>query len=332
MHPRRPSTGRGGQRTISRSRVTSITTRLAATQEYMVVRVIGTGTFGAVFEVIDREGHHLALKKVLQDPNYKNRELSTLKRLNHPNCMKLIRHFFTHEGDPPKTYLHIVSELFPCDLLTYIRGRSLAMDTVRIFSYQIFSALAYLHSIGICHRDIKPTNMLIDPISGKLQLCDFGNAKPMQPGDIGVSYMATRSYRAPELLFDDRMYTFAIDVWAAGCVVAEMVRGGTPLFRADNNNAMIVEVAGVIGPATPENLREYGTSKVPSAPKSPPKGIEAAIGKEIGPDLRDLLERIFVYSPKARITAAECMRHPFLEPVGQGKAVWEDGKCFVAVT
>ena len=104
------------------------------------------------------------------------------------------------------------------------------------------------------------------------------------------------------------------------------------LFRADNNNAMIVEVAGVIGPATPENLREYGTSKVPSAPKSPPKGIQAAIGKEIGPDLRDLLERIFVYSPKARITAAECMKHPFLEPVGQGKAVWENGKCFVAVT
>ena len=328
MLARRPPADHHRARSVSTGRLNRLTVQLHATPDYLLVRTVGTGTFGAVFEVRDREGKSLAVKKVLQDPRYKNRELGTLKKLDHPNCMKLIRHFFTREGNPAQTYLHIVSELLPCDLLKYCRKGPLPIDTVRVFGYQIFRALAYLHSIGICHRDIKPTNVLIDPETGRLQLCDFGSAKPMQSGDVGVSYIATRSYRAPELLFDNTKYTFAIDVWAAGCVMGEMLRGGTPLFRGSDNINLIQNIATVIGPATPDDVNEYGTGKVVNCTQDPPKGIETAIGRELEERLKDLLTKIFVYSPRVRITAEECLNHPFFDEVVQGRAVLANGKTF----
>lgn len=100
-----------------------------------------------------------------------------------------------------------------------------------LFSFQLFRALAYVHSIGVCHRyhsllqdmtrlvafrDIKPQNLLIDPDTGVLKLCDFGSAKYLIPGEPNVSYICSRYYRAPELIFGSTSYKNSIDVWSAG--------------------------------------------------------------------------------------------------------------------
>ena len=73
--------------------------------------------------------------------------------------------------------------------------------------YQLFRSLAYIHSLGICHRDIKPQNLLLDPESGVLKLCDFGSAKILVAGEANVSYICSRYYRAPELIFGATNYT-----------------------------------------------------------------------------------------------------------------------------
>lgn len=76
--------------------------------------------------------------------------------------------------------------------------------------YQLFRSLAYIHSLGICHRDIKPQNLLLDPDTGVLKLCDFGSAKHLVKGEPNVSYICSRYYRAPELIFGAIDYTTKI--------------------------------------------------------------------------------------------------------------------------
>lgn len=76
--------------------------------------------------------------------------------------------------------------------------------------YQLFRSLAYIHSLGICHRDIKPQNLLLDPKTGVLKLCDFGSAKHLVRGEPNVSYICSRYYRAPELIFGAIDYTTKI--------------------------------------------------------------------------------------------------------------------------
>ena len=73
--------------------------------------------------------------------------------------------------------------------------------TLQLYMYQLMRALAYIHSLGICHRDIKPQNLLLDPDSAVLKLCDFGSAKHLVRGEPNVSYICSRYYRAPELIF-----------------------------------------------------------------------------------------------------------------------------------
>lgn len=82
--------------------------------------------------------------------------------------------------------------------------------SLQLYMYQLFRSLAYIHSLGICHRDIKPQNLLLDPDTGVLKLCDFGSAKHLVKGEPNVSYICSRYYRAPELIFGAIDYTTKI--------------------------------------------------------------------------------------------------------------------------
>lgn len=86
----------------------------------------------------------------------------------------------------------------------------------------------------ICHRDIKPHNVLVNPVTNKLILCDFGSAKVLVRGEPNIAYISSRCYRAPELIFGTTDYTSEIDVWSAGCVIAEMINGD-PLFLGETS-------------------------------------------------------------------------------------------------
>lgn len=148
--------------------------------------------------------------------------------------------------------------------------------------YQLFRSLAYIHSLGICHRDIKPQNLLLDPATGVLKLCDFGSAKHLVKGEPNVSYICSRYYRlvhrlppttqtrhhrtqiiavfflpfrAPELIFGAIDYTTKIDVWSAGCVLAELLLG-QPIFPGDSGVDQLVEIIKVLGTPTREQIRE----------------------------------------------------------------------------
>ncbi|KAK0182650.1 hypothetical protein PV327_000765 [Microctonus hyperodae] len=188
---------------------------------------LGEGSYGVVFQCRDRQtGKLVAVKKFQQtedDPLIRKialREIRLLKNLKHPNLVNLLEVFRR------KRKLHLVFEYCEHTLLNemekYLNGCPEHMT--RQLTWQILQGVAYCHRLGCVHRDVKPENILITA-DGVVKLCDFGFARMLSPGENYTEYVATRWYRAPELLVGDTQYGTPVDVWAIGCVFAELIRG-----------------------------------------------------------------------------------------------------------
>jgi len=150
--------------------------------------------------------------------------------MNHPNVVELKHSFYAKGEKPDEVYLNLVMEYVPITVHHHLKSFFKAKKTVpqflvKLYMYQISRALAYIHSLGICHRDIKPHNLLMNPHTHVCKLIDFGSAKVLVAGQPNVAYICSRYYRAPELVFEATEYTTAIDVWSMGCVMAELFLG-----------------------------------------------------------------------------------------------------------
>jgi len=214
-------------------------------------KVIGNGSFGVVFQATMVEtGEVVAVKKVLQDKRFKNRELQIMKQLKHSNVCELKCSFYSKGEKPEEVYLNLVLEFVPETIYRIIKHYSRTKRQVpglyvKLYMYQVARSLAYIHEMGISHRDIKPQNLLLDPNSHVVKLCDFGSAKMLVKGESNIAYICSRYYRAPELIFGATDYTTAIDTWSFGCVFAELMLG-QPLFPGDSNVDQLVEIIKVV--------------------------------------------------------------------------------------
>jgi glycogen synthase kinase 3 beta len=263
----------------------------------------------------------------MQNPAFIDRELEIMGAIDHPNCVKLRD---TFKITARHTYLHIVMDYVPSslhDVMNEYRTKNTYMPSVwvKVYAFQMFSGLAYLHDLGLAHRDIKPENLLVNPNTKELKIADFGSAKYLRSNEKNTTYIATRGYRAPELLFDADTYTTAVDIWAAGCVLAELLNIGTPLFEGRHTSTQITEIIKIIGPPTQEDLeaahakQDYQNRMLCRADKG--GSIEGAVPKNTGSDVLDLLKRIFVYNPGKRPSAVECMNHRCFDEIFK-EEVW----------
>ena len=197
---------------------------------YMAKRVVGTGSFGIVFQAKCLETTEIiAIKKVLQDKRYKNRELEIMCMLEHPNVVQL-KHCFFSTTDKVELYLNLVLEYVPETVYSIARhfnriGQHMPLIYVKLYVYQICRALAYIHGIGVSHRDIKPQNLLVNPHTHQSKLRDFGSAKMLVKGEPNIAYICSCYYRALEIIFRATEYNSAIDIWSMVCVVAELLLG-----------------------------------------------------------------------------------------------------------
>jgi glycogen synthase kinase 3 beta len=187
---------------------------------------------------------------------------------------------------------------------------------VKIYTYQMMRALAHIHGMGIAHRDIKPQNLLVDPLRHTLKLCDFGSAKALVSNEPNVAYICSRFYRAPELIIGGDAYipyTSAIDVWSAGCVLCELLLG-TPIFPGISAPDQIIEIVKILGTPSEDELLKINVARNElRIPRFLSRPLETVF-KNASPDLLELIHHLLVYVPADRVSAiAACAMHTFDE-------------------
>ena len=285
---------------------------------YEWIKIIGQGTFGIVYKAQSKEDNKVvAIKKVFQDPKYSNREFKIVVELDHPNCIKVHKYFFSpSEEKEDEIYLNLVMDYIPDTLYKILRfyfkkNYPFPNALGKIYSYQMFRALSYIHNLGICHRDIKPQNILVDINTHRLVICDFGSAKQLKANETSVAYICSRYYRAPELILGEEFYGCEIDVWSIGCVIAEMFLG-EPLFSGKNSKDQFIKIMNVLGTPTADEVKEMCANVNATLPQVRGCGLKKKF-KTIDPMLIDLLSKVLVYNPRRRLKPFEALAHPYFD-------------------
>ncbi|KAJ3119903.1 Cyclin-dependent kinase 20 [Nowakowskiella sp. JEL0407] len=276
---------------------------------YNIQQKVGEGAHGVVLKAKFIEtGETVALKKIplrkLEDdgiPNTILREIKALQELKHENIVKL------REVFPSGCSFVLVFEYMPTDLAEILRTatKQLTESQVKAYVLMILKGVAYCHENHIMHRDLKPANLLISP-SGILKLGDFGLARVYSgsKGNEGRPYshqVATRWYRAPELLYGSRSYDEGVDNWAVGCIFGELLNH-CPLFPGQNDIDQLYCVISILGTPTKETWPDLETlpdyNKIQFSP-TPPVPIEN-ICPDASPNAVELLKKFLVYDSSKR--------------------------------
>ena len=286
---------------------------------YKMERVCGNGSFGIVFQAKKvHTGEIVAIKKVYQDKRYRNREYAIMKNLDHPNIVKLYHAFYTTGEKQDEIYLNLVMNYVPENLNRlnksyFEKKEQIPLFLIKLYCFQIARALNYIHNKKICHRDIKPQNILLDPQTNRIYICDFGSAKLLKRDESNVSYICSRFYRAPELLLGNEYYTTSIDIWSFGCVLAELFKG-KPLLRTENKDEQINKIMECLGGPKEEDLATFIDKEAAHELAKSTKGMKAKNFADILPncpsEIIDLISKILIYNPRKRLTAVEVMAHP----------------------
>ncbi|XP_014210302.1 cyclin-dependent kinase 20-like [Copidosoma floridanum] len=287
-------------------------------QRYSVAGKIGEGAHGLVLKAYDNASpipRPVALKRIMLKRIEDGisisvvREVKTLQRLKHPYIVELLDAF------PAGLDFVMVFEYMPSGLWELLKDsdRPLKDSQIKTYMRMLLEGVAYMHSNSIMHRDLKPANLLIRE-DGVLTIADFGLARLMWE-DISRPYshqVATRWYRAPELLYGARFYNAAIDMWAVGCIFGEMLNN-SPLFPGESDIEQLAIVLSHLGSPTAESWPEL--SSLPDYNKITFPYHKGVVWERIIPDAQqeamELIRSILMYDSAKRLTATEALRHPY---------------------
>lgn len=297
-------------------------TKFDIDNKYKLIRSIGTGAYGVVVSAEDtKTGKKVAIKKI---PNAFNDLTDALRILRE---IKLMRHF-NHENivaiydlGPPEALavyedVYIISELMETDLHRIIYSRQeLSDDHLQYFLYQMLVALKYIHSAHTIHRDLKPSNILLNA-DCSLKICDFGLARGIESEDTPelTEYVVTRWYRAPEVMLSCQQYSKAIDVWATGCIYAELL-GTKPLFPGDDYIHQLKLIVSALGSPSPDDMDFIKSSRARAfieKQTGQPKTPWSTLFPKANAQALDLLDKMLAFNPDKRITVDEALKHPYV--------------------
>eukprot|EP00055_Hartaetosiga_balthica_P016329 m.102742 g.102742 ORF g.102742 m.102742 type:complete len:377 (-) comp9085_c0_seq1:6573-7703(-) len=291
---------------------------------------IGEGAYGMVISAVDSlvpGGERVAIKKVtpLQHETFCQRtlrELLILKRLKHENIINLINVIVPQER--PLNEIYLVLNIMETDLhklLKSLRRREeyLGEQHRCFFMYQIMLALKFIHSANVLHRDLKPANILINTSNCDLRICDFGLARVRDPsvdhsGRL-TEYVATRWYRAPEVMVQQRSYGIAMDMWSVGCIFAEMFNN-RPLFPGKNYVEQLNKILDILGSPSKQDLNEIPNERsrryVAALPPREAKPFPVLYPNATETGI-NLLHHLLTFSPTQRISATDSLAHAYFE-------------------
>ncbi|KAL4939390.1 hypothetical protein BDV06DRAFT_199079 [Aspergillus oleicola] len=280
------------------------------------------GLHSTIYKSKSKDGTLVALKitipHLLEPPHDAHREAQLLREASSVHVIPLLETFKLDGGRfvlvfPYKRY----------DFEALLRRGSLSTSQTRSILRDMFSALASIHEKGIIHRDIKPANILLDSPAGPAYLADFGiawreNNIEAEPAEKKITDVGTTCYRPPEVLFGYKGYGVALDLWAAGCVVAEAIAvGNRQLFDAGpvgSDLSLIQSIFTMLG--TPDEGGWPETAKLPDWGKIefykyPPKSWDEIL-QGSSSNGRDLVSKLVRYESGQRLSAVEALEHPYL--------------------
>ncbi|CAE8589635.1 unnamed protein product [Polarella glacialis] len=241
------------------------------------------------------------------------REVSVLRQLQHENIVVLEDVIFPSHG----TDIFLVFELAEQDLARAISRNELDQPAQCRVACDVLRALKYLHGASLLHRDVKPSNVLLDA-HGSAKLCDLGLVRQIGFYPRGLTeYVGMRWYRAPELLLGSQRYNFGVDIWAFGCVVAEMALG-RPVLPGISAEEQLGLIVGLVLGRRPDELE----AELPGIPeeggarllRTQPLGstLEARLGSNVDSSAMDFIRRCLQLSADDRYTAMKLLQHPLL--------------------
>uniref|UniRef100_H2TM74 Cyclin-dependent kinase 7 n=1 Tax=Takifugu rubripes TaxID=31033 RepID=H2TM74_TAKRU len=289
-------------------------------KRYEKLDFLGEGQFATVYKARDKTTDTIvAIKKIkvghrteAKDGINRTalREIKLLQELHHPNIIgvgTLWNCWMPLDTNPTSAWCLISWK--QTWRFVVIKDTSLVLTPANIKAYILMTlqGLEYMHQHWVLHRDLKPNNLLLDG-NGILKLADFGLAKAFgSPNRVYTHQVVTRWYRSPELLFGARMYGVGVDMWAVGCILAELLLR-LPFLAGDSDLDQLTKIFEALGTATEESwpgvssLPDYVSFKI--FPGTPLEHIFSAAGD----DLLELLQGLFTFNPLMRTTATQALK------------------------
>jgi len=296
-------------------------------KRFILQKKIGQGAYGVVFKAIDKKTkEQIALKKLFLafqdevDSQRTFREVMLLQELNgHDNIIRLLN-VIKAENDLD---LYLVFDYMEADLFNVIRANILQDIHKKFITFQILKALKFIHSGDMIHRDLKPSNIFINS-DCHVKLGDFGLARTVEHntrmGGIVTNYVATRWYRAPEMILSAQRYGKPIDMWSLGCILYEMYVG-TPLLPGKSTTDMIKLMFNVTGfpdkkeyaEVQKDCLTEVSYNEILQEKTKKKKSLAQTLSNYTNDKLAiDLILKLLQFNPKKRLTAEQALEHPYV--------------------
>lgn len=292
-------------------------------RKYEIVQKLGRGAYGIVWKAIDKKTREVvALKKCFDafqnatDAQRTFREIMFLQELNgHENIVRLTN-VLKADNDQD---IYLITDYMESDLHAVIRANILEEIHKQYIIYQLVKAIKYMHSGQMLHRDIKPSNILLNS-DCQVKVCDFGLARSIAQihdhaqNPVLTDYVATRWYRAPEILLGSTSYTKGVDQWSVGCILGELILG-KPIFPGTSTMNQLDRIMEVTGRPSPEDIdaikSPFAATMLESLSVSRPRPLNEMF-PSASVEALDLLRLCMQFNPNRRPSAHDSLRHPYV--------------------
>ena len=301
------------------------------TRKYDIVQKLGKGAYGIVWRAMDKKTKDVvALKKIFDafqnstDAQRTFREVMFLQEMKgHEHIISLLN---VLKADNDRD-IYLVFEHMETDLHAAIRANILGDVHKQYIMWQTLKALKFMHSANLIHRDMKPSNLLLNS-DCLMKVADFGLARSipkagdgpdaeLEKKDTLTEYIATRWYRAPEILLGSDTYTTAVDMWGAGCILGEIL-GGKPVFAGSSTLQQLELICALVGvpePSVLQTISKYANSMITNLPL-PQQEPDAKEWDRRFPgashNAQDLLKKLLIFDPHERLSAELALKHDYL--------------------